>query len=211
MLLGVLLALGLATAMGSDLRAVTPDDSEGAALVDRLRDGGLVLYFRHADTTDMACDSTYRIGERDGQRNISPHGEEQSRGIGATMADLGIPLADPILAGPVYRARDTAELAFGAERVEIVDGLLADDYAGGRLRWVLDEHRRLMNQQPLSGLNQVLVGHRTPAIMVLGPAVGGRIFPEGAALVLQPQDGTLPEILGILLFAPYAGDGFHRC
>ena len=47
-------------------------------------------------------------------------------------------MADPILTGPVFRARDTAELAFGPERVEVTDSLLADDYAGGRWQWVVD-------------------------------------------------------------------------
>jgi hypothetical protein len=56
----------------------------------------------------------------------------------------------------------------------------------------------------------VLVGHRTPAIMVLGQAVGGKAFPEGAALVLEPGlNGA--RLLGILMLAPIPGAGFHNC
>jgi hypothetical protein len=56
----------------------------------------------------------------------------------------------------------------------------------------------------------VLVGHRTPAIMLLGDAVSGAAFPEGAALVLQPgAEG--PVLLGILALAPIPGGGFHGC
>jgi phosphohistidine phosphatase SixA len=169
-----------------------------------------VLYFRHADTRGEPCDSSFRIGDRAGQRNISPAGVAQSRRIGARLAELRIPLALPVLAGPVYRARDTAEHAFGAARVAVTDSLLADDYAGGRLEWVIAEHRRLFAAPVPAGANRVLVGHRTPAIMVAGDAVAGRAFPEGAALVIAPGDGGF-RLLGILELAPLPGGGFHGC
>ena len=53
-------------------------------------------------------------------------------------------------------------------------------------------------------------GMPSPVIMVLGQIVGGKAFPEGAALVLEPgQNG--PRVLGILMLAPIAGGGFHNC
>ena len=46
--------------------------------------------------------------------------------------------------------------------------------------------------------------------MVAGEAVGGRAFPESAALVVAPGgDGF--RVLGILALAPLVGDGFHGC
>ena len=105
---------------------------------------------------------------------------------------------------------DTAELAFGAERVEVTESLLADDYAGPRLRWALSEHRHLFSEPVPAGTNRVLVGHRTPAIMVLGSSVSGQAFPEGAALVLEPS-APAPHLLGILALAPLPGRGFHGC
>lgn len=182
-----------------------------ASLLDRLRQGGLVLFFRHADTRGETCDRSFRIGDRAGQRNLSPAGRDQARRLGAALAATGIPVAWPVLAGPVFRARDTAELAFGPERVMVTDSLLADDYAGDRLGWVLAEHRRLWAMPVPPGCNRLLVGHRTPAIMLLGEApVGGGAFPEGAALVLQP-DGAEARLLGILQLAPVPGGGFHGC
>lgn len=229
-------AVCFAAPSGVRASAVTPDSAEGRALVERLRAGGLVMFFRHADTAGMPCDSLYRLGQREGQRNISEAGRAQSRALGAAIAELNIPVARPVLAGPVFRARDTAELAFGAEAVEVTDSLLADDYAGGRLSWILDEHRRLFSDPVPAGANRVLVGHRTPAIMVMGQEVAGDAFPEGAALVMQPhqgesrdggggrdgdedrnrdepkpEDAALPELLGVLLLAPPSGDGFHDC
>lgn len=189
---------------------VTAQEARGAALVERLRRGGLVMFFRHADTRSMPCDRSFRVGDREGQRNISPAGRAQSQRIGQALRELGIPVALPVLAGPVYRARDTAEMAFGAPNVEVTDSLLADDYSGSRLDWVLSEHRRLFSAPVTAKANRVLVGHRTPAIMVLGPSVGGKAFPEGSALVLEPrQDGA--RVLGILALAPIEGGGFHGC
>lgn len=179
-------------------------------MIERLRAGGLVLFFRHADTRGEPCDRSFRLGDRPGQRNLSPAGREQAVRLGTALAAAGIPIALPVLAGPVFRARDTAELAFGADRVTVTDGLLADDYAGDRLAWVLAEHRRLFAAPVPPGANRVLVGHRTPAIMLLGDAVSGTAFPEGAALVLQPK-AEGPVLLGILALAPIPGGGFHGC
>jgi phosphohistidine phosphatase SixA len=212
---GPAIALAVLTMLssGSEVRSAAPttvDEWEGKALVERLRRGGLVLFIRHADTTGMPCDRSFQLGDRAGQRNLSLEGRAQSRQIGQHLRALGIAIPDRVLAGPVFRARDTAEIAFGADQVEVTDSLLADDHAGGRLEWVLSEHRRLFTEPVPPGPNRILVGHRTPAIMVLGPEVGGTAFPEGAGLVLEPGR-TKPHLLGILALAPLEGRGFHRC
>lgn len=213
MLRRTLLALPLlaAPARAQDRFVPVPaEHPDGAAMVARLRAGGLVLFFRHADTRGEPCDRSFRVGDRPGQRNISPAGVAQSRRIGERLRELGIPVTLPVLAGPVYRARDTAEHAFGAANVVITDSLLADDFSGPRLQWVLDEHRRLFSAPVPRGTNRVLVGHRTPGIMVAGQAVGGRAFPEGGALVIEPL-GSGFRVLGILMPAPIEGGGFHSC
>src|SRR5262249_1367101 len=138
----LLAALPALPAAAQRLTPFGPDSAEGAALVARLRAGGLVLFFRHADTQGQPCDRSFRVGDRAGHRNLPPRGRAQAAAIGARLQALGIPVALPVLAGPVFRARDTAEQAFGAASVTVTDSLLADDYSGGRLDWVLAEHRR---------------------------------------------------------------------
>jgi phosphohistidine phosphatase SixA len=199
-----------ATAVAQPVVPATSDSAGGRALIERLRAGGLVLFFRHADTLGMPCDRSFRIGDRDGQRNISAAGRAQSRRIGEELRAQDIRIAGPVLAGPVYRARDTAELAFGESNVRVTDDLIADDYAGGRLDAVLDAHARLFSQPVAPGANRVLVGHRTPAIMVLGESVAQRAFPEGSALVLEPVPPR-GRLLGVWMPAPIAGAGFHNC
>jgi phosphohistidine phosphatase SixA len=186
---------------------VGTESPDGKALLVRLRRGGLILFFRHADTRGEPCDRSFQVGDRPGQRNLSPAGRTQAQRLGSQLAVLGIPIEWPALAGPVFRARDTAVLAFGIDRVQVTDSLLADDFAGVRLEHVLAEHRRLFAAPVRFGVNRVLVGHRTPAILVLGERVAGRAFPEGAALVLDPTAG----LLGILMLAEIPGGGFHDC
>lgn len=197
---------GLASPVAA--QRLAPQDVTASGLTPRLRAGGLVLFFRHADTLGEPCDQSFRVGDRAGQRNISPRGREQSRRIAARMAELGIPVQFPVLAGPVYRARDTAEEAWGPERVQVTDSLLADDFSGPRLDWVLAEHRWLFAAPVPPGVNRVLVGHRTPAIMIFGDPVAGRAFPEGAALAIEP---AAMRVLGIVEFAPFPDGGFHNC
>jgi phosphohistidine phosphatase SixA len=206
----VVLVVRDGVAQTAPLEPVTADTPAGNALVERLRRGGLVMYFRHADTTGMACDRTYRIGDRDGQRNISPDGREQARRLGVAMRELAIPIHEPVLTGPVYRARDTAELAFGAENVEVTESLLADDYAGSRVRWVIAEHRRLFGEPVAEGGNRVLVGHRTPGLLALDRQVAAQNFPEGAALIIDPR-AEGPTAIGVLTLAPIPGAIGDRC
>lgn len=207
----VLLAALLAVPAGAQqLSPVAWDTADGASLIALLREGGQVLYFRHADTAGEPCDQVFDPQVRAGQRNLSPRGRVQARAIGQRLAELRIPIKRPVLAGPVFRARDTATIAFGPDQVLVTDSLLADDYAGGRLDWVLREHRRLLSAPVPAGTNRVLVGHRTPAIMVMGAGVGGRALPEGAAVVVTPrEDGFAPR--GVLILAPVPGTGFHNC
>ena len=206
----LLAALPLARPLAAQeaLRPMLADAPEAAPLLAQVRAGGVTLFFRHADTAGEPCDRSFRIGDRAGQRNLSERGRAQAVAIGARLRALRVPVELPVRVGPVYRARDTAELAFGAEYVSVMDALLADDYAGERLGWALEMHRRLFEAEVPAGVTRVLVGHRTPAILVLGEAlVGGRVLPEGGALVIAAGS----RVLGVLEFAPIAGGGWHGC
>ena len=87
--LAALLALApLVGAAAERLRPVIPGTPPGDALVERLRGGGLVLFVRHADTIGMPCDRTFRVGDRDGQRNLSARGRGQAVRIGTALRDL---------------------------------------------------------------------------------------------------------------------------
>ena len=82
-------------------------------LVERLREGGLVVYLRHA-ATDRSKDDAGVIDLDDcsTQRNLNDEGREQARTIGAAFRALEIPVGT-VLSSEYCRTRETAKLAFG--------------------------------------------------------------------------------------------------
>jgi phosphohistidine phosphatase SixA len=157
--------------------AATPSgELAGQALVDALRRGGYVIYFRHAATDRGGVDSVEWPRER--QRNLSEAGRADAEAIGRAFRALGIPVGR-VLASPFYRTMDTAQLAFG--RFEVAPellGLLSDD--AGRAERAAAA-RRLLGTPPEPGLNTVLVAHQSN----LQDATGVSL-PEGGAAVVQP-------------------------
>ena len=160
-----------------------------------MREGGKVVFLRHSTTVQEQID-TGRLGDRAGQRNLSPAGIEQARALGRAFRALDIRFGR-ILASPVFRARDTAEFAFGAgsftESMEVV----ADDYAGGRVDFMVESTRRLLRTPPAGGANVLIVGHRTPLEMVTRQRFPDTILPEGAMAVFMPM-GSEARLMGTL-------------
>ncbi len=167
----------------------------GDDLVAAMQAGGTVVYLRHAATVASQVD-TGRLGDRAGQRNLSEAGRAQAAALGDAFRDLGI-VFDRILASPVYRARDTAELAFGADAIEVTMDIVADDYAGSTLGHMLEATWVLLASPPPGGDNLLLVGHRTPLEMVLRQPFPDTVLPEGAMAVFVGE-GEASRLLGTL-------------
>ena len=149
-----------------------------------LRTGGLNLYLRHA-ITDRSQVDTGRRGERAGQRNLSEAGRTQARALGEAFRRHAIPVTE-VLTSEVFRALDTAGLAFGGGRVE--RDLIADDYTpGDAAEDAAAVSRRLA--EPVTGGNRVMVGHIVPLGMILGRGLAQGEFPEGAMGVFRPGGG----------------------
>jgi phosphohistidine phosphatase SixA len=168
--------------------AATAQGAEAAALIAALRAGGVVAVMRHG-ITDRSQVDTGDLGNRAGQRNLSAEGRAQSLRTGRAVAALGIPLGQ-VLTSPVFRARDTAELAFGALAV-IEPNLTADDYTPDavllreRIAWL--GARSVRPSAP--GATDVLVGHIVPLGMMLGRGLAQAEFPEGSFAVFAPNRG----------------------
>lgn len=158
------------------------------ALIGALRAGGLNIYLRHA-VTDRSQLDTGRLHDRAGQRNLSAAGMSQARALGAAWRDLGLPLG-AVLTSPVFRALETAQLAFGAAAVQVAPFLTADDYTpdAGLLARNIAQVRARLEQPPASG-NDILVGHIVPLGMVMGRSLGQREFPEGCLAIFRPGAG----------------------
>jgi phosphohistidine phosphatase SixA len=149
-------------------------------VVDRLRDGGYVVFLRHAATDHSQKD---RLGvpltDCGGQRNLNDAGRAQARSIGEAWRALELPLGD-VLSSGYCRTRETAELAFGrATIVPTLTGIPAEMVGTytGRVRAL----RRMLGTKPPDGENTVIVGH----IANLEAATKVEIE-EGDAAVFEP-------------------------
>jgi phosphohistidine phosphatase SixA len=160
----------------------TGDEEEPAAgapavPVERLREGGYVVAFRHA-ATDSGMDTTNDLSDCSRQRNLNAEGRRQSRDIGRAFERLGIPVGR-VLASPFCRTRDTARLAFG--RVRTSRALLSVEFFAspreGRRRGL----RRILAVRPRRGTNTVLVSHGS-AILAATEADPE----EGEAVIVAP-------------------------
>ena len=149
-------------------------------VVDELKQGGLVIYFRHAATDKSQSDAAADIERCETQRNLSEEGRAQAESIGKAVKALGIPVGK-VFSSPFCRCVDTAKLAFG--RAEVDDDLFfavgasKDDVA--RMTKTL---RGMLSAKPDEGTNTVIVSHTAN----LREAAGIWPKPEGVAIVFRP-------------------------
>jgi phosphohistidine phosphatase SixA len=161
-------------------------------VVDRLGEGGYVVFLRHAETDHSQKD---RLGvpltDCSGQRNLNDAGRAQARSIGESWRALELPLGD-VLASGYCRTRETAELAFGrATIVPTLTGIPAEMVGTytGRVRAL----RRMLGTKPPEGENTVVVGH----IANLEAATEVEIE-EGDAAVFEPLGESRYRLLAKL-------------
>jgi virginiamycin B lyase len=154
------------------------------SLAAALREGGYVIYFRHAVTDPVPDDADpVVLADCDAQRNLSAMGRRQSERIGRAIGVAGIPIGR-VLASPFCRALDTARLAFGRARIaQVLENLETAPDEGERERRVAGL-RRLLSTAPRPGTNTVLVAHGFNI-----SAAADVTLSEGDAGVFEPRGG----------------------
>lgn len=165
-----------------------------ARAIALMQAGGLNLYIRHA-ITDRSQVDTGRRGDRAGQRNLDARGRAQAAALGEAFRQLDIEVS-AVASSEVFRARDTAELAFGPERVVIIDVLIADDYTPRDAYADALAVRALLGGSPASG-NAVFVGHIIPFGMMISRSLSQAAFPEGSIALVRPTGGEM-ILIGIV-------------
>lgn len=140
-----------------------PEAMPGVDLGDRtlpeaLREGGFVIYFRHA-ATDTAADQNVDFRYCSTQRNLSQLGKDQAAEIGVAFEALEIPVGE-VRSSEFCRAKETAELAFGKVTP---DPMLTpfvgeiDEGEDARKTAALVE---LLSTSPEPGTNRMIVAHQ---------------------------------------------------
>lgn len=156
-ILAILIALAC---LGAE-SAPAVDDPD---LLDRLRNGGYTVYFRHVATDWSNSDQLAKAGDWSScdagrMRQLSDTGRAEARAIGQAIRALQIPVGK-VLASPYCRTMETARLLdLGpVESSTDVMNLRAAAYFGGRDEIVANA-RRLLSSVPAGGGNTVIVAH----------------------------------------------------
>jgi hypothetical protein len=149
---------------------------QGAALVRALREGGLVIYFRHTATDFSKNDEGMRDYEDcANQRPLTEQGRRDARAIGQRIAELKLPLGI-VKASPMCRTMEHAKLMLGmATPTTTMRELSEGEYIG---------LKRLLSAPVPPGINRWMVGHGIPFRAVAGPP----LLVEGESVVMRPHD-----------------------
>jgi phosphohistidine phosphatase SixA len=176
---------------------VPPAALSGPALLAALRDGGLIVYFRHA-STDFGQSDEQMTGYEDcaRQRNLTDRGRAEAQRIGEAIKRLAIPVGD-VLASPFCRTMETARLIFGrAAAAPAVRGGPARSESPERYA----ELRKLLSTPPPAGVDLAIVSHGNPFAAVAGTPY----LAEGEAAVIRPLDSR-----GFVVIARIPKDGWE--
>lgn len=167
---------------------------QGPALLDALRGGGYVVYFRHTATDFSRGDSAMTsYTDCDNQRLLSAQGRRDATAIGQRIRALQLPVGEA-LASPYCRTMDHARLMLTTvtPRNEIREAQ-GNGYAG---------LKQLLATPVPAGTNRWIVGHGTPFRAVAGPPH----LSEGEAAVIRPGS-TGWTVVARISVADWAGLG----
>jgi phosphohistidine phosphatase SixA len=190
-------ALALAAILGGAFPALAA--SAPAALGDlqsvleELRKGGLVIYFRHAGTDPIGPrDALADLTRCETQRNLSAGGRAQATHIGNAFRALRIEVGT-VTTSPFCRCKDTARLAFG--RFTVDDDLYFAIGADAKdTRRFSRSLRKMLATVPSAASNAVIVSHSAN----LREAAGLWPEREGTAYVFRPWPGGEFEALAVV-------------
>lgn len=185
----LLLPLALAAPLSGPARGAAPAEPDPAQLVEALKQGGYVIFVRHAATNwqeegkeeSMKASGRFDLADCGTQRNLSDKGRAQAERLGQAFKELGIPVSR-VAASLYCRCQETARLAFGwAEPSTLLTAGKGDRSAA---------LRSLVGVAPLKGHNTVLVGHSD--MMRSGFGIDLR---EAEAAILKPDRAGKPQLV----------------
>jgi phosphohistidine phosphatase SixA len=165
-------------------------------LASSLRDGGYVIYLRHARTVKDWGDQTspaLDLADCNTQRRLSTQGKMDATMIGQGIKAAGIPVGD-VISSDYCRAYNTADLAFGRyTKNSNLNFLPCVECTPEQYQEYAMRLQPLMSAKPEAGKNTVLVGHDDPF--------------QGVTMPVVPKNGIYPAPMGVAYVAKPEGDG----
>jgi phosphohistidine phosphatase SixA len=157
--------------------AATIPTGGDSTLVEDLKHGGYVIFFRHAITDwNQRDQADPTLSKRGLQRNLTEAGQREAAAIGEALKVLEIPI-EKVLSSPFWRCRDTAQFAFGD-----YDTTSLLYWKGPKFR---EARVKMLSTPPAAGKNLVLVGHQDQIIPIV-PGLKRDQLQEGDALIFRP-------------------------
>jgi phosphohistidine phosphatase SixA len=152
----------------------------GDALVEALRDGGLVIVMRHASAEREAPAPQRRVPANfAGERQLDEHGRNTMTAMRSAFRRLGIRIGE-VHSSPAFRARETAEyLGFGT--LQLADQIGAENGDAGWLRAKVSE-------APVEGRNTAIITHARNLAEAFGDEAAN--MQDAEALIYRPDGGN---------------------
>jgi phosphohistidine phosphatase SixA len=181
------LVVAISSAVMTFAMATSPFAAEqlaGRKLVEALKTGGHVIYFRHFETgADTPDQHLARYEDCTTQRQLNEKGVRDAVRVRDAFVKLGVPVGE-VLASPFCRSWQSADLSFGRHRK--VDGLKlppSKDYTDADKAAMKAVLVPLLAAVAPAGRNLVIMGHDDNM-----PASGGPdIKTQGEAVITKPD------------------------
>lgn len=173
----------------------------GRALLDELKGGGYILYFRHFHTDHTKwhedpikpkhAEMTVKDFRAtcDQQRPLTAFGRRRAKDVGAFIRKHGIPIGK-VLSSPYCRVVESATLLAGRQPDDTPYGLV---HRGGELTYEImaKNVRPFLGEVPTRGTNTIIVAHRPQMDDI-------RFIEEGECFVLEPLGDGKFNLVGTI-------------
>jgi phosphohistidine phosphatase SixA len=144
--------------------AATPVLAQADVLA-QMRQGGLLLFMRHANAPGVGDPENFRVEDCATQRNLSERGRTQALAVGTRLKREGVTWTS-VQSSRWCRCLDTARLAFGAaEPLELLNSGFNDARAGRPDK--TEDLRRYLLAQPRASGNRIHVTHMVNIMRLL--------------------------------------------
>lgn len=155
-------------------------------ILNKLRDGGFVLYLRHGHTDNSRPDRVPSVDLNDcsTQRQLNEVGRQVAREVGQAMRKAQI-LIGEIHISPLCRVKNTALEAFPGRKY-VIEGYLmyTANLTSQQKQPILSRTRALLSAPVAAGKNRLVIAHAPNLMDLIG------YFPKEATLVIfRPQGG----------------------
>jgi hypothetical protein len=137
------------------------------SIINQIRNGGYILYVKHAEATEGEDAPNLNIFKCSTQRLLSETGKMQAKEYGDLIRKLQIPISYPVITSPLCRAIETTSLAFGNESF-LVDPFwygvnrLSSNPSTEEKKRILNSLETVLETKLPQGSNKLIVAHGFP-------------------------------------------------